>query len=1381
MQAGKGGRWVALIVSLLAITWMAGGGWAASEPLESAVAVVASGASRDDESRPRLVVNVGHTTAVTSIAFSPDGRTLASGSWDHTIKLWEVATGREIKTLSGHTNWVCSVAFSPDGRTLASGSWDRTIKLWEVATGREIATLGGDGDFVLSVAFSPDGRTLASGGWYHTIKLWEVATGTRIRPPLTGHTSWVTSIAFSPDGRTLATGSGDKTIKLWEVASGKEIRTLPGHTDTVNSIAFSPDGRTLASGSDDHTIRLWEVATGREIDPPLTGHTDWVNSVAFSPDGRTLASGSWDHTIRLWRVATGRETKTLSRHTDGVLSVAFSPDGRTLASGSGDHTIKLWEVATGAEIRTMSGRASGVRSVAFSLDGQVLASGSGDHTIKLWEMATGAEIETLSGHGGSVYSVAFSPDGRTLASGSEDDTIKLWEVATGREIRSLGGHAGSVYSVGFSPDGKTLASGNSDGTVRLWEVATGRETKTLGGHTDLVLSVAFSHDGRTLASGSSDRTIKLWEVATGRELRTLSGHTGDVWSVCFSPEDRTLASGSWDHTIRLWEVATGREINPPLTGHAGWVNSVAFSLDGRTLASGSGDDTIKLWEVATGREINPPLTGHTDWVNSVAFSPDRRTLASGSNDGSVRFWDVSSGREEVALYSLGASGWAVLDPEGRYDASNGGKVEGLHWVVGNELIELQQLKSRYYAPRLLAKHLGLNKEPLTPVGAFRDVKLFPEVAYKPPTPGNSTLTITLRNRGGGIGPVQVLVNDNEVVADARGPHFDPSAPEATLTVDLSTATFLRGQENSIRVVAWNAEGYLSSRGFELAYAPPGQADTTPPELYAIVGGISDYSSPSLHLHFAAKDAEDFATALSLGAKRLFGTEKVHLALLSTSGNPQSVSPTKEHFRQAFEEACRAKPTDILVVYLAGHGLSLARDRDLYCYLTQEAQATEAAAFSDPAVLAQSAVTSEELAAWVHKINARKKVLVLDTCAAGAAAARLMETRDIPANQVLAIEGLKDRTGFHVLMGCTADAVSYEASQYGQGLLTYALLQGIKGAALRDDEFVDVSTLFQHAERQVPQLARGLGGIQRPQIAARAGTSFDIGELTSEDKAAVPLAAVKPVILRPIFMNRETDEDDLNLTVSVRKTLKEESFVAVRGGEQARYVYVDADEMPEAIRASGSYLIEGDAVKVTLTLRREETVKKIEIQGSKGDVGALVQKVATAIAVTAGSLKAYVDQRVSEPTGQYLKPAQEPTTRLSETAEARKLRFVYDYKSGPFVRRLSGTVADSQGLWNELAPLQPPPGASGAYGLIGDDYLLGKEPGFGLRQLGRVARKYLTFDTFHFEQPTDWEEIGIQSGISTKADELNNASLGWAFFDVRGKFEVDLKQLLGLAP
>lgn len=296
----------------------------------------------------------GHEKSVVSIAISPDGTTIASsGDRDplkkppeaglRTIKLWNAATGEEIRTLEGHSQKVNVVTISPDGTTLVSGSDDKTIKLWNLATAKEIRTLEGHSDSIQALAISPDGKTLVSGSDDNTIKAWNLATGQLMRT-LTGHTFWVRSVAISPDGRTLASGSFDKTIKIWNLAKGKAIRTLRGNANTITSIAFSPDGMILASASRDRTIKLWNLATGEEI-RTLVGHANTVTSIAFSPNGKTLASASRDRTIKLWNLSTGEEIRTLVGHADTITSVAFSFDAKTLVSGSEDNTIKIWRMS----------------------------------------------------------------------------------------------------------------------------------------------------------------------------------------------------------------------------------------------------------------------------------------------------------------------------------------------------------------------------------------------------------------------------------------------------------------------------------------------------------------------------------------------------------------------------------------------------------------------------------------------------------------------------------------------------------------------------------------------------------------------------------------------------------------------------------------------------------------------------------------------------------------------------------------------------------------------------------------------------------------------------------------------------------------------------
>jgi WD40 repeat protein/predicted Ser/Thr protein kinase len=456
-----------------------------------------------------LMTLKGHSGDVSSVAFSPEGDQIASGSTDNTIKLWDAATGQEVLTLKGHSHEVYDVAFSPGGRRIASGSRDHTTKLWDAATGQEVLTLKGHSNIVGSVAFSPDGGRIASGGRDNTIKVWDAVTGQEILT-LNGHSNAVYDVAFSPRGRRIASGSFDHTIKVWDAATGQEVLTLWGHSGAVNGVVFSPDGGRIASGSRDNTIKVWDAATGQEV-LTLKGHSNWVDSIGYSPDGGRITSGSWDSTIKLWDAATSQVAMTLKGHSGGVSSVAFRPDGGRIASGSYDHTIKVWEAATSQEVLTLKGHSHVVSSIAFSPDGGRIVSGSGDNTIKLWDAADGKEVLTLKGHLGAVLSVSFSPDGDRIASGSYDHTIKVWEAATGQEVLTLKGHSGTVYDVSFSPDGGRIASGSEDKMIKVWDAATGQEVLTLKGHSNNVFSVAFSPEGGRIASGSFDNTIKVWD------------------------------------------------------------------------------------------------------------------------------------------------------------------------------------------------------------------------------------------------------------------------------------------------------------------------------------------------------------------------------------------------------------------------------------------------------------------------------------------------------------------------------------------------------------------------------------------------------------------------------------------------------------------------------------------------------------------------------------------------------------------------------------------------------------------------------------------------------------------------------------------------------
>lgn len=610
----------------------------------------------------------GHANIVFSVAFSPDGRQLASASADDSIILWNVSNGLLVRRLEGHSADVLEVEYSPDGRYLASGSSDRTLILWDLET-FETRVLEGHANFVSSVAFSPDGTLLATGSYDNSMRIWRVEDGSLLETMEMSERN-IFDVDFSQDGRWFAAASGDGNTYIWEISGEGRFnlaRILEGHSNAsfVQSVIFSPDSRFVASsgGNEDPSIVIWDVASGEKI-ARLEGHTSGVFSLSFDSRGEVLASSSSDTYVILWdwnaivsSPGTAPEGVRLKVGSDWVLSVAFSPTEQGVMATPGDFgKVLLWRQGQqdGSEARLdtiLVGPDLPIAAAAFDATGSMLVASAGETgATQSWMIEDGSfsaapALDYLK----STMSLAFHPDpaAELLAAGTTLGEITIADFVDGLTLHSEDAHRGGVAELAFHPQGSLLASRGEDGTIRLWSLSqnplelSSKDFRGLG-DSRFVTSLAFSPDGTFLAAGTLDNAVVLWRIIEESVMldREIESSTDSITSLAFHPAGNLLAIGSADTSIVLWNLETN-QITARLQAHHDEVTGLVFSPDSRVLASAARDGSLILWDVLTGDRLGEPFLLPAAGAVSLAFSPDGIWIAAASDGGGLMVWDVS--------------------------------------------------------------------------------------------------------------------------------------------------------------------------------------------------------------------------------------------------------------------------------------------------------------------------------------------------------------------------------------------------------------------------------------------------------------------------------------------------------------------------------------------------------------------------------------------------------------------------------------------------------------------------------------------------------------------------------------------------------------------
>lgn len=1055
---------------------------------------------------PEVFLQSGHSSYLTAAVFSSDGRYAATGGDDGRAIVWDVQSGRQLRTFhaqpdDGQATGVASLAFQPQCINLLVGQGPQAV-LFDTATGRVVRQFSHGAD-VASVAFSPDGQTLATGGWDKKAILWETDTGRKLRS-FEGPPGGSCIVAFTPDGRSLLTAGGltAKRIEentsealLYDIASGEIVCRFAGHEAPMKHARFSPDGRLLFVRENTWTGILYDVGSGEALH-------HWPQSLiggAFSPDGRRLVT-SMMGAIVMQDVEPWKTVRNFHSDAKGYFAVDYSPDGKHLLVACWNDAVLL-DAETGKRIRTLTTRIGSPKRIALCTEPHRLVVGGFQRPV-MWNLDAGLLNVAFDGfthhdRNAPIAAVAISRDGRLVASGSgigdHAPELALWDAESGQLLQILEGMKYAPLTLEFSPDGRILAGAggiyeSSDdpypGEVTLWDTATGELIRRLEGHVKWVVAATFLRDGQQLLTASWDGKVILWDVDTGQAIWTAQNRDEPGWSVtslALRRDERQMAIGDLLGRIELRNVQTG-ELEAAWEGHAARVSAVAYAPGGERLLSGGADRRVVLWDVATHEALRSHVLD-TQAVADMALSADGREAWIACEDGSVRLWEVATGDELAQLVALDdGREWLVVTPQGLFDGSELGRgYVTFRLDDALDVVPVDRFFQDLYRAGLLAR-IGRGERLLPEIELGR--QLPPGIRFVEPAVGkvaapSATLELEIVDRGGGIGSLRLYQNGARILAPGDS-HAADGGLRRTFRVALVEG------ENHFRATVASRDGSWESEPAELSlhFERPLEQG----ELYLVVAGINDYADPSMQLDYAADDARAIADLFRRRGSALY--KQVHVIELVDA------QVTKAGLREALSDvARRARPQDTLVVFVAGHGLVLGQRYYLICHdFLREADSVEADVRSQ-------GLPADVLGDWLAEVRSLKRIMIFDTCHAGGAIGLDWSGRDTFAFRG-AIERLGRAQGVYTIAAAAANQQAKESRELGHGVLSYALLAALGGVdrgPLKDlraqadagERVVDVVTWLRFAQGHVPRLTEQLYGVPQFVEARLLGESFPL--------------------------------------------------------------------------------------------------------------------------------------------------------------------------------------------------------------------------------------------------------------------------------------------------